>query len=216
MSDAPNTAADDAAARRSRAQFFIILGLFTAPLIGAVLLAFYFPDLRPTGRTNKGVLVTPAQPITELNWSRLVAARSADDPSAAEFDIRGRWILLTVGGTSCDEACSKQLYNLRQIRTSTGRRRVRVHQIHALNSAGNLDTEFRQLVDEFHPDLTVARAPEALLQLLQRVAADHPQVAPRHYVIDPNGNLMMFYGDEHGNRDVLDDLMRLLKTSQIG
>lgn len=210
----------------AKAQFLIIAGIFAAPLIAAVLLAFFFPDARPLGRTNKGVLVTPAQPLPVMQWtSRLsekISAQVADgnegdaEPGDGRIDIRGKWTLLTIGPANCDQGCADKLYNLRQIRTSTGRRRIRVQQIHMLQTADEMAPAFVELISSTHPRLQVVSPESAVLEALEGVAESYPQTKPEHYIVDPNGNLMMFYGAEHGNRDVLDDLMRLLKTSQIG
>jgi hypothetical protein len=68
-----------------------------------------------------------------------------------------------------------------------------------------------------HPDLITVRASSAdepLLALLpQRAGALNSH---RVYVIDPLGNLMMFYAADAKPKGMLEDMKRLLRLSSIG
>jgi hypothetical protein len=64
-----------------------------------------------------------------------------------------------------------------------------------------------------HPDLVIVRADpplQPLLALLPAVNAD------RIYLVDPLGNLMMFYESDSKPKGMLEDMKRLLRLSQIG
>ena len=68
-----------------------------------------------------------------------------------------------------------------------------------------------------HPDLIAIRASpadEPLLDLLPNVSG--AVNAHRVYLIDPLGNLMMFYTPEAKPKGMLDDMKRLLRLSSIG
>jgi hypothetical protein len=107
--------------------------------------------------------------------------------------------------------------------------------------AGCCDAQF---LHDQHPDLIVIRADAAdapLLALLPgldpAVAADNPSappgsagvttaagaatpgapvIAPRVYLIDPLGNLMMSYAADVKSKGMLEDMKRLLRLSSIG
>jgi hypothetical protein len=78
------------------------------------------------------------------------------------------------------------------------------------------DLEFLRLQ---HPDLiTVRETPEAapLLAQLRLSPADNPATEDRLYLIDPLGNLMMFYAPDTKPKGMLEDLKRLLGLSHVG
>ncbi len=70
-----------------------------------------------------------------------------------------------------------------------------------------------------HPDLVTVRATAAaapLLARLPRAGGVDPLHAARVYLVDPNGNLMMYYAPGAKPKDMLEDLQRLLQLSYIG
>ena len=72
----------------------------------------------------------------------------------------------------------------------------------------------RFLHDE-HPDLIVIRATPAAAPLLA-LLPDGGSAEPRVYLIDPLGNLMMFYDADVKPKGMLEDIKRLLRLSSIG
>jgi hypothetical protein len=76
-----------------------------------------------------------------------------------------------------------------------------------------------QFVREQHPDLITIRASAAdapLLALLPGQDAPSDAHAPRVYLIDPLGNLMMSYMADAKSKGMLEDMKRLLRLSSIG
>jgi len=73
-----------------------------------------------------------------------------------------------------------------------------------------------QALRAMHPDLIVidaSPADEEWLKLLPRAAAEKSE---RTYLIDPLGNLMMFYDTGAKPKGMLEDMKRLLGLSHIG
>jgi hypothetical protein len=68
-----------------------------------------------------------------------------------------------------------------------------------------------------HPDLIIMQE-AAAAPMLALLPQDGPGAAraPRVYLIDPLGNLMMFYGADAKPKGMLEDLKRLLRLSSIG
>jgi hypothetical protein len=70
-----------------------------------------------------------------------------------------------------------------------------------------------QKLRELHPDLIIVRAGPPVQPLLAMLPAANED---RIYLVDPLGNLMMFYEPDSKPRGLLEDMKRLLRLSQIG
>jgi cytochrome oxidase Cu insertion factor (SCO1/SenC/PrrC family) len=191
-------------ASRSR-QRRLLIGvalMFFAPL-GFSFLLYYGHGWHPGGHVNKGELVQPVRPLPA---AALPLAGGGDTDSEV---LRRKWTLLYVQRGACDENCMRHLYDTRQVRTALDREMNRVQRM-LIADADCCD--MRQL-RELHPDLIVVRAAPAaqpLLALLPAVNTD------RTYLIDPLGNLMMYYDPDSKPKGMLQDMKRLLQLSQIG
>jgi hypothetical protein len=68
-----------------------------------------------------------------------------------------------------------------------------------------------------HPDLLVIRATPADDALLALLPAPQGAInSHRIYVVDPLGNVMMFYAPDAKPKGMLEDMKRLLRLSSIG
>jgi len=193
--------------RRQRRVLVSLALLFFAPLGLAFYLYYGHGTWHPGGRVNAGELVEPARPLPALALA-LVGGGNTD----ANF-LRGKWTLLYAGVGPCAEICRKRLYDTRQVRLALDRDLNRVQRV-LIADDGCCDAQF---LHEQHPDLIVIRAGSAapLLALLPGVDGSLAQ-APRVYLVDPLGNLMMFYPADAKSKGILEDMKRLLRLSSIG
>ena len=209
--------------RRSRAQIWVVVALFFAPLALAFLLYYGAGGWHPSGSTNHGALISPPRPLPSVTLPT-----PGGTPLAAETWL-GKWTLLYIGDGRCDGRCRAALVLMRQTRLALNADMTRVQRIFLATGSccdrGYLDVE--------HPDLAIALADnDAGAKLLavfpdappapsasagdysQSASADHSGVI---YVIDPLGNLMMRHLPEPPPaKGLLEDLRRLLKLSHIG
>lgn len=188
-----------------RRQFLLLAALFAAPLLGAWLMYFVFPEHLPSGRTNHGALVSPARPLAEQAFTDATGA--ARDLSA----LRGKWSLVYVGGAGCDTACAAKLHQVRQVRLLLNEKRLRVQRVYLAPDAAAAAAARTQLAAG-NPDLVVLAPsdPGALRAFFQ--PAD-PQAV---YVVDPLGNYLMWYPADAQSKGMLQDIKKLLRNSQIG
>ena len=194
---------------QDRAQRRVLIGmalLFFAPL-GLAFYLYYGPAWHPGGRVNSGVLIEPARPLPALALPLLGSGNTAPN------FLRGRWTLLLVESGPCAAACRARLYDTRQVRLALDRDMQRVQR--AFITGGGGDAEFLR---RQHPDLIVIRASAAAADLLALLPGEDTNAAsaPRVYLVDPLGNLMMFYAGGVKPKGMLDDLKRLLRLSSIG
>jgi hypothetical protein len=195
-------------APRSRAQVWILVGVFFVPLALAFLLYYGFGGWRPAGGTNHGELISPARPLP-----------SVELPTPAGTALpanlwHGKWTLLYVGDGRCDGRCRAALVLMRQTRLALNADMSRVQRIFLVT--GNCCD--RTYLDEQHVGLIVALADNAAgAQLLATIPDAQPGLDGYIYIVDPLGNLMMRHAPAPPPaKGLLEDLRRLLKLSHIG
>ena len=185
--------------RKSRAQLVLIAFVFLGPLALAAWLYFQGGDLAPSGRTNHGALLEP-----------IVSIEAAYPDSALREHFDGAWLMVYPNAGPCDETCRDALYTTRQARLMLGKEMDRVQRIF-LRGESPPDTVF--LAKE-HPGL-VAIQDGRLFELLdQKRPVNIP--AGGYFLIDPLGNLVMYFRPDLDPADMVDDIKRLLRLSRIG
>jgi hypothetical protein len=197
----------------------ILIGLallFFAPL-GLSFYLYYGKNWHPGGRVNAGELISPPRPLPSL---ALPLAGTATATSASTISgetnpqfLKGKWTFLYVQPGRCDDECRRHLYDTRQVRLALDREMNRVQRVFI----GDSDCCDLKVLEAAHPDLIFIRASpagEPLLALLPMVAG--AVNAHRIYLIDPLGNLMMFYAPDVKSKGMLEDMKRLLRLSSIG
>lgn len=182
---------------RNRWKLIGILLVFVLPVFFAY--AGYFGGWFQTyTRSNRGELLAPVPQIAQWQW--LFADGRA-------FETGGKWWLVYVHGDSaCDDACTLQLYTLRQTWIGIGKEQDRVR-------TGVLGT------------FNGAPLPEQTEPL--RAAADslnkNAVQSPAYYIIDPLGNVVLRYQAPRQQQDAIErskdirkDFQKLLRFSHIG
>jgi hypothetical protein len=205
----PAAAAGGAQRRRQRRALLGLALLFFAPL-GLAFFLYYGAGWRPGGRVNHGELIDPPRPLPAVALTRI-----DPDRAAAPDLLTRKWTLLYWGAGACGPRCKTDLYNTRQVRIALDRDMSRVQRVFVA-AGGCCDLEFLR---SQHPDLITVRAtPDALpiLAQLRLSPADDPATADRVYLIDPLGNVMMFYAPDARPKGMLEDLKRLLGLSHVG
>jgi len=200
-------AAPSARDRRQRRLLIGLALLFFAPLGLAFFLYYGHWTWHPGGRVNAGELIEPARPLPALALPLL--GTGSTDPNF----LRGKWSFLYVLQGPCGEVCRKRLYDTRQVRLALDRDMNRVQRVFVADG----DCCEAQFLPQQHPDLIAVRAGAAAEPLLALLPG-HPSdaSAPRLYLIDPLGNLMMSYSPDAKPKGMLEDLKRLLRLSSIG
>lgn len=178
-------------ARTDRIKLLLLMALFAAPALAAWIARDVW---HPNAVTSYGELVEPRAPRID----GLVDA--AGRPAGLE-SLRGHWVLLTVVGTDCDEACRKHLYLGRQARVAQGREQGRVVRVlvRPMGAAGDGESGLRRYA-----------APG---ESLSSWTGGGPA---RTYVMDPLGRVMLRFPADPEGKGMIRDLRQLLKASKIG
>jgi cytochrome oxidase Cu insertion factor (SCO1/SenC/PrrC family) len=192
---------------KSRSYLVGLFAVFFGPLFFAMWL-FYVPNSwLNTSTQNHGSLIQPAQPLDDFK----LTAKDGNTWDREQFT--GKWTLLYIGDETCDLYCQANLFKMRQVRLSLGRDSERVQRKY-LGLDNHHNTEEISKIFSKYPRMQIAwfdssAVNEQLPQLNDR---------PIHqiYVIDPLGNLMMWYPKNATSKGIKNDLKRLLKVSKIG
>jgi hypothetical protein len=200
--------------RRQRRTLIALALLFLAPLALAFYL-YYGLNWHPGGRVNHGELIDPPRPLPALELTRVALAGGGGEAATAADFLKRKWTFLYWGAGSCAERCRTDLYNTRQVRLALHRDMDRVQRVFVADG-DRCDLDFLR---SQHPDLITVKAgaqAAPLLALLRQADGIDPATADRVYLIDPLGNLMMWYAPDARPRGMLDDIKRLLGLSHVG
>ena len=187
---------------QGRGILLLLTLIFFGPLLVAAWL-YYGGGLQPEGRTNAGRLLDPIVNVND----------ALDDQSLASLTdgaSEDRWVLLYRNPGACDAACETALYRLRQARLMLGRDMTRLVRVF-LHGETAPD---RVLIETEHDGL-VTITNSGLESLLDRKRP--ADLTPGGlYLIDPLGNLVMYFTAELPPDDMVEDIEHLLELSRIG
>jgi len=182
--------------KMSRAKLVLIISMAFGPILAAYIVFFNFPELAPTSRTNEGTFISPP-----VQGGELISTNS-------------KWTLIIAVDQSCDEVCKDVLHLSRQIHISLGKNTPRVQRV--IISQGELSSEFSAFLENEHGNTEIKNFEGSeFIDQLQQVIGASP-LSSLVFLMDPNGNVMMYYPPDKGGKPMLKDLKLLLKLSNIG
>jgi len=182
-----------------------MLALSLGPLMLAVYL-FQNPESL-SGRTNYGHLIQPSIPIKRSVFSGF------DEFSKQNIrEIRGHWVLIhIVTSSGCNRACMDSLHKTKQVRLMLNKDLMRVRRLAVVavsnNGAGEWWTG--------HDYLLRSNPTEQLINVA-RTAVGGPLPEGVVFLMDPMGNIMMWYEPDFDPYGMNKDLNKLLYVSQVG
>ncbi len=182
-----------------RIQLFLISLVFFGPLILAAWMYFSGTGFRPDGRSNHGELLEPLVNIGDAL------------PGAATLEHNdGHWLLVYSNTGDCDAACEFALLTLRQSRLMLGKEMDRLRRVF-LHGDTAPDTVF---LSSEHPGLITLK--DGKLSGLLEKKRPRELMAGGYFLIDPLGNLVMYFRPDIDPGDMVEDINHLLELSRIG
>ena len=208
--------------RRARLVLILIAGIPLSMMLGATALWWaveqgHVDVLGSVGTANHGELIDPPRSVTDVIFQHEGVAETLWQ------DLPSKWRLLVVQrGDVCDAICQQQLYQTRQIHLALGKDFNRVGRVLLSNTAPKAVTVIPEAAPasstaslsdwlaQEHVGVTALTVPsERLSTLVPEVLASQAQ----WYVVDPAGWIMMRVADDLYYKDVISDLLFLLKHS---
>ena len=179
--------------------------VFVAPIvIGSVMFMNAERLGMDTSTVNYGQLVQP--PVNISTEGVLVDGQPADPENVA----RNQWTLLYLNQAECADTCRARLDLIKRIRLLTNEDMRRIRTI----SIGDSPWTDTDTLKHAYPNLMLAELSDTPDNFLKQFPKqdEHPI-----YLIDPLGNLMMYYvGETPDIKGIMKDFKRILKYSQIG
>ncbi|RQH04630.1 SCO family protein [Paraburkholderia dinghuensis] len=190
--------------QRGRWTLLAIALICAAPI---VLSYFTYYVIKPKGGTTSyGELVAPQRPIPES-----LMVTGDDGHTVPLASLKGRWLMISVDGGACGDACATKLYFMRQVRAAQGVERERIVTVWLRTDGASVSDVLKTV----YPDTRMLRAdPAALAQWFP--ATDATKDTDHIYLVDPNGNLMMRFPAHADPSKINRDVTKLLKWSRIG
>ena len=182
----------------ARLQLVLIAVVFFGPLAIAAIM-YYGGYFQPGNRSNHGTLLNPIINVVEQLPGLSLSER-----------IDGSWVIVYVNGGECADACRNGLYTIRQSRLMLGKEMDRVLRLF-LHGESSPDTVF--LADE-HAGL-IALRDSSFSELLEN-KKPATLAAGGYFLVDPLGNLVMYFEPGINPGDMVNDIKRLLRLSRIG
>ena len=190
-----------------RLALVIIAALFALPLVGAWLMYSGTIDYRPVETRNFGTLVQPPVPM-------LIESLDVGNAGAGVLDeLREHWVVVYVAPDPCDEACLQEAAALRQVHRAAGRNQSRIRLLILGRGAAAAEEELRTVYTEFQ--VGDEPGPELAAQLSEVAETEGATPQRSVYLVDPLGNIMMFYAADFDPNDLKKDLKRLLTWSKL-
>ena len=185
--------------------WFVVIA-FVAPVVAAY--ALFFLGITPPAYSNKGELLDPI-----IDVESFALSDDSNNVLGRDAITEHKWHMMYFVGSSCDDACNQSLYNMRQINIAAGKYANRLQRLLVHLEAPA--EEFQALVAKEYPQARHVNAnAETIAAALQEVG---PQFrANEIYIMDPLGNIMLRFTQEQSYKDILHDLKKLFKVSQIG
>ncbi|WP_229204640.1 SCO family protein [Duganella sp. CF458] len=182
---------------------FAVLLVCAAPIIASYITYFF---IKPEGRTNYGDLLDPRMhPIPAM------ASTTVDGKPQTLADFKGKWLMVKVGGSACDQKCQDMLFMMRQLRTMQGKEADRIERVWLITDQEPLETFMLRVND----GTRFLRAPADVVGKWLPLEQGG-KVEEHIYLIDPMGHLMMRFPKDADPAKVKKDLGKVLKASAIG
>ena len=209
MSEIESRPVNNAIADKKRNPYtvwFVVIA-FVAPVVLAYVM-FFFVEVKSF--VNHGEILNP---IVHISSFKLTDEANEIIPRA---ELTYKWRLISFVGRDCDQVCESRLYDTRQIHTSLGKDQHRLIRMFVhLEPAGE---SLVKLIDTTHENVIHVNGDvNTIKKTLGINIRDDASITNNEiYIMDPMGNVMMRFTQDQPNKELLFDLKKLLKASQIG
>jgi hypothetical protein len=182
-----------------------LLAIFFLCSLPVAATYFAYFVVRPQGQAGFGNLIDPVRPVGMLS------ATALDGTVQPLAQLKGQWLLLTVGSGACTEECQQRLFLQRQLRETLGKDKERVDWVWLVSDDFPIAASMRAPLK----DAVVLRVQDTVLKTWLEVPQGKA-VSDFIFVVDPLGNTMMRLPSTFGAGEVAKakrDLDRLLRAS---
>jgi hypothetical protein len=189
-----NKKVDYYAQLKTKLYLLLIILSFLGPLALATVMYKYSDYLPVASPKSYGNLINPVITINKKdNFNNILSAK--------------KWTLMYLyENNSCDLLCEATLYMMHKVRESLGKDKQRVSNIIVTNTNFN-NINNKNIVKKYKK-----------LKKLDLINKDLFKVLKKNhlYVVDPLGNIFMYYDKDFNAKGLKKDIKKILKISRIG
>jgi cytochrome oxidase Cu insertion factor (SCO1/SenC/PrrC family) len=193
---------------------WIMIFLFALPYAAAMY--FYLNrDSFDFEQNNYGTIISPLKKVSDIEL------KTIENNSFKFSSLKGKWVMVSIGSSHCEESCQKNIYHMRQIKTAAGKDRKKIERVFLLTDMSDIDN-FKSNLTEYKGMYVIQNIGSEYNELLTSFSFNNKDTNETQdvndglFFIDPMGNYMMGYPGGSDAIKVLHDLQRLLKVSRAG
>jgi len=200
--------------KKNYTTLWIMIFLFALPYAAAMYFYLNRDDFE-FEQNNYGTIISPLKTVEDLQL------KTIDNSDFRFSSLKGKWVIVSIGSSHCEEACQKNIYHMRQIRKAAGKDRNKVERVFLLTDMSNIEV-FKNNVSEYKGMHVIQNSGDEYKNLLSSFSFKHKttneiqDINDGVFFIDPIGNYMMGYPSGSDATEILHDLQRLLKVSRSG
>ena len=179
---------------KTRLYLFLIMISFIGPLLLATLMYKYSDIIPIASPKSYGNLITPVITIKS-------------DQDFNEILVNKKWTFMYVyENSTCDLICEATLYAMTQVRESVGREKNRLSNILIVNDDFK-NSDNNKIISKYNK-----------IHILEIINQNFfKDIKKNHlYIIDPLGNIFMYYDKDFNAKGLKKDIKKILKISRIG
>ena len=197
-----------------RLALVIIAAMFVLPLALAWLMYNGTIEFKPGTTRNLGELVRPAIPIS---WEEGIEPFDAASTEQAGQAFPEHWVILHAVAYPCAEPCIEAVTGIRQVHRASGRNqgRIRIALLLEDNIAPDTAAALKTIYPTFHLVTNPGRELWNPLEGISRASLAPQAAGGGTYLIDPLGNIKMYYAAGSDPNFLKKDLKRLLTWSKL-
>lgn len=194
--------------KRKNSTLWLMVFLFGLPYLAAFY--YYFnSDKINLVQSNYGTIISPARPIPDVDLTKL------DNSKFKLSSLKGKWILFSIGSSSCNQDCIDNIYKVRQLKKAVGQDYKRISKLFFLTDTKNIKS-FKRLLKEYSGMDVIIPSGHDYNKYLANFKYKELDLENSVFIIDPLGNYMMIYPKGSDASKMVKDIERLLKVSKIG
>ncbi|MBE8215387.1 MAG: hypothetical protein HAW62_03530 [Endozoicomonadaceae bacterium] len=176
--------------------------------VGLAIWMYYSQIWTPHARTQKGILIWPTMTVTDLQLYQ-------ENGEPFQIDhLNKQWSLLILASAPCGQTCQEKFHITERLRIALNKDRDRLKRYAVHTTLTQTLLQIPKGVDDIQS--IYCDAP-ILHSVLKKALPHYANIeALTFFIMDPHGNLMMAYTDQHPGQAILKDLQKLLRLSRIG
>lgn len=185
---------------------WLLILTFVAP-IGA---AYWLYSIGGTQETvNNGEFVKGEVQLLNMGLTGI------DGKAATEKQLYGHWHMMTFTASDCGKVCEERVYTMRQIKTSLHKESPRLTNV-LIHFGKDISEQFKGKIKTHYANFERYYGEQEIFN--HQLGYKGRDLVDKQimFIVDPIGNVILKYDGTETAKEIISDIKRLLKASQIG